>query len=120
MLRYEPYFFKNGALIVAVNRDTTRKLPKPWPCLLNGMDYHVEKYWTRYFAEFLLFNGEDPEKFEIHWPGPGGYVQRIAWDPDWKCWGRKFVDRKPYPYQEPLIDSFRGFLSELAHGQAGK
>ena len=44
MLPHEIYFIKNGVAIVAVNRDPTRRLPKPWPCLLNGMYPHVEEF----------------------------------------------------------------------------
>jgi hypothetical protein len=91
MLRHEPYFFINGIAVVPVNRYTTRKLPEPWPCLLNGAwDYLMYRWpWQEVFTTFLIRHGEDPSNFELH--HPNGLVQRICWDPDRKCWGRKFV-----------------------------
>jgi hypothetical protein len=88
MLRHEIYFFKNGVAVVAVNRDPTRKLPKPWPIFLNKSVDYVECHWVEFFAEFLMFHGENPSNFELHYPD--GTIQRICWCPVWKRWSNKF------------------------------
>jgi hypothetical protein len=62
MPRHEPYFFINGIAIVAVNRDPTRKLPKPALFLLDGSWERIfKKPWIEVFADFLEAHGEDPQ-----------------------------------------------------------
>jgi hypothetical protein len=89
MLRYEPYFIKNGVAVVAVNRDPTRKLPEPWPYLTDGSWEYGPKSWLEVFTEFLMLRGESPSNFELHWQD--GDIQQICWCPYGKCWSLKFA-----------------------------